>query len=254
MSKLEVCALASGSNGNCYYIGNDKEALLVDAGLSARQLQLRFLEKQIDERKIKAILITHEHADHARGSRVLSKRLQIPVYITKKTFLALSKANRPADVRWFEPNEPFVLGKFEVFPFAKQHDAADACSFRVAYAGKHVGVMTDIGEACALVQQHFAQCHAVFLESNYDDEMLQNGPYPYYLKERVASSQGHLSNRQAFALAEQCGGDQLHTIFLSHLSGENNTPELADAVFDPLRARFRVELTSRSQPTAFFEV
>lgn len=249
MSKLEICALASGSNGNCYYIGNDEEALLVDAGLSARQLQLRFQEKGIAEHKIKAILITHEHADHARGARVLSKRLQIPVYITKKTFLALSKANRPAETVWFEPDEAFVVGKFEVHSFAKQHDAVDACSFRVGYAGRNVGVMTDIGEVCDRVKAHFSQCHAVFLESNYDEEMLRNGPYPYYLKERVASSKGHLSNVQAFELASDFAGEQLQTVFLSHLSAENNTPELADSVFNPLRSRFRVELTSRHEPT-----
>jgi phosphoribosyl 1,2-cyclic phosphodiesterase len=252
MSKLEICALASGSNGNCYYIGNDDEALLIDAGLSARQLQLRFLEKGIDEAKVKAILITHEHADHARGARVLSKRLQIPVYITKKTFLALSKATRPADPVWFEPNESFAVGRFEVHSFAKQHDAVDACSFRIGYAGRSIGVMTDIGEACERVKEHFSQCHAVFLESNYDEEMLRNGPYPYYLKERVASGRGHLSNVQAFELANEFAGEQLQAIFLSHLSGENNTPELAGAVFNSLRSRFRVELTSRHQPTALF--
>jgi len=254
MNKLEVCALASGSNGNCYYVGNDKEALLVDVGLSARQLQLRLKEKGINEQKIKAILITHEHCDHARGARVLSKRLKIPVCITKKTFLALTKSNRPADVVWFEPNQPFQLGEFEVHPFGKYHDAAEACSFRISYDGKHVGVMTDIGEACELVKEHFAACHAVFLESNYDEEMLMNGTYPYYLKQRVSSAQGHLSNLQAFQLASEHAGENLHSIFLSHLSGENNTPEIADAVFNPLRSRFRVELTSRHQATAIFQV
>lgn len=254
MSKLEVCALASGSNGNCYYIGNDTEALLIDAGLSARQLQLRFLSRGIEQSKIKAILITHEHADHCRGARVLSKRLQIPVYVSKKTFLAMSRAERPSDTKWFEPNLPFQLGEFEVFPFSKQHDAADACSFRVGFEGKNIGVMTDIGEACEQVKNHFSQCHAVFLESNYDDDMLWNGPYPYYLKERVASATGHLSNTQAFELASEYAGDQLSAIFLSHLSGENNTPERADEVFQPLRERFRVELTSRAESTGVFSI
>ncbi|RKD86152.1 MBL fold metallo-hydrolase [Mangrovibacterium diazotrophicum] len=254
MSKLEVCALASGSNGNCYYIGNDQEAILVDVGLSARQLQLRLQEKGIAEHKIKALLITHEHCDHARGARVLSKRLHIPVYITKKTFLALSKANRPEHVVWFDPDQSFSVGEFEVHAFSKSHDAADACSFRVSYAGKHVGVMTDIGEACDQVKSHFSACHAVFLESNYDEDMLMSGPYPYYLKQRVSSAVGHLSNLQAYELANEFAGENLRTIFLSHLSGENNTPEIADAVFDPLRSRFQVELTSRHQSTAIFEL
>ncbi len=249
MTKLELCALASGSNGNCYYIGNEHEALLVDAGLSARQLQLRIAERGIDPSKIKAILITHEHADHCRGARVFSKRLQIPVYLTKKTYLAMSRDQKPGDVIWFEPNMPFQLGVFEVFPFSKQHDAVEACSFRINYAGKSVGVMTDIGEPCEQVKTHLSQCHAVFLESNYDEAMLMNGPYPYYLKQRVASDYGHMSNEQAYRLVEEHAGENLQTIFLSHLSGENNTPEKASSVFQPLEERFQVRLTSRHAPT-----
>ena len=129
MGKVEMCALASGSNGNCYYIGNDQEAILIDAGLSARQLQLRIDEKNIDVSKIKAILITHEHSDHSRGARVFSKRLQVPVYLTKKTFLAMRRAVQPENVLWFEPNVSFRLGLFEIFPFSKQHDAVEALFF-----------------------------------------------------------------------------------------------------------------------------
>lgn len=254
MSKLEICALASGSNGNCYYIGNDTEALLVDAGLSARQLQKRMAEKQLSPEKIKAVLITHEHSDHCRGARVLSKQLKVPVYLTKKTFLAMRKAVQPDVPRWFELNMEFQLGEFSVFPFAKNHDAADACSFRISYSGKHVGVMTDIGEPCERVKEHLASCHAVFLESNYDEDMLEAGPYPYYLKQRVASNLGHLSNNQAFQLLSDHGGEQLHTVFLSHLSGQNNTPEIAFSVFEPLSKTYRIELTSRHAATDVYPV
>jgi phosphoribosyl 1,2-cyclic phosphodiesterase len=249
VKKIELCALASGSNGNCYYIGNETEALLVDAGLSARQLQLRLKEKQLDPSKIKAILITHEHSDHSRGARVLGKRLGVPVYITKRTFLALRKAVQPETPRWFEPNTEFQLGEFAVFPFAKQHDAVDACSFRISYDDKHIGVMTDIGEPCERVKEHFAMCHAVFLESNYDEDMLMGGTYPYYLKQRVASSVGHLSNKQACDLLTNHAGEQLKTIFLSHLSGENNTPEKAFSVFEPFSKTYRIEVTSRHAST-----
>lgn len=254
MSKIELCALASGSNGNCYYIGNETEALLVDAGLSARQLQLRLAEKQIDPSKIKAVLITHEHSDHCRGARVLGKRLHIPVYLTKKTFLAMRKAVQPQTPKWFEPNLEFQLGEFTVFPFSKQHDAADACSFRISYAGKHIGVMTDIGEPCHSVKEEFGRCHAVFLESNYDETMLLNGSYPYYLKQRVASSVGHLSNDQACQLLKEHAGEQLHTVFLSHLSGENNTPEKAFEAFQPFSQTYRVELTSRYGATELIRI
>ena len=254
MARLEICALASGSNGNCYYIGNDREAVLVDAGLSARQLQLRIRDRKLDPSKIKAILITHEHSDHCRGARVLAKQLAVPVYITKKTFLAIHRKQQPDKVVWFEPDNAFSVGEFQVFPFAKQHDAVDACSFRIGYDGRHVGVMTDIGDPCERVKQHFSMCDAVFLESNYDEDMLWNGPYPYFLKQRVSSAYGHLSNLQAFNLVETCAGKNLNAIFLSHLSGENNTPEKAFAVFQPLQNTFRVFLTSRQAPTEVFEL
>lgn len=245
MSKLEICALASGSNGNCYYIGNEKEALLIDAGLSAKQIQVRLSEKQIDISKIKAVLITHEHSDHSRGARVLGKRLHIPVFLTKKTFLALRRAVQPEVPQWFELDAKFRIGAFSIYPFSKQHDAAEACSFRISYEGTHVGVMTDIGEACEQVKLHFSKCHAVFLESNYDEEMLMQGPYPYHLKLRVASDKGHLSNEQACRLVEDHAGEQLHTILLSHISGENNTLEKASAAFQSLQDTYRIELTSR---------
>ncbi len=253
MSKLEICALASGSNGNCYYIGNDQEAILVDAGLSARQLQLRIRQCGLNESLIKAVLVTHEHSDHCRGVRVFSKRLGgIPIYLTKKTFLAMHSSQRPEKVVWFDPNMPFVIGGFEVFPFAKQHDAVEACSFRIGYGGRSVGVMTDIGHPCEQVRQHFSMCEAVFLETNYDETMLWNGPYPYYLKQRVASAFGHLSNEQALDLVTSCAGEKLKTILLSHLSAENNTPEKAYAAFEPLQSTYRIELTSRQAPTKVF--
>jgi len=254
VTKLEICALASGSNGNCYYIGNETEAILVDVGLSARQLQLRIADRKLDPAKVKAILITHEHSDHCRGARVLSKQLGVPVYLTKKTFLAIPGRHRPEKVVWFEPNQAFFLGGFEVVPFSKQHDAVDACSFRIGYDGRQVGVMTDIGDACGQVRQHFAMCNAVFLESNYDEDMLWKGPYPYYLKQRVSSAFGHLSNEQAFCLADTCAGKELQAVFLSHLSGENNTPEKALSVFQPLQKNFRIFLTSRQASTEVFLV
>lgn len=247
---IELCALASGSNGNCYYIGNEKEALLVDAGLSARQLQLRMQERQLEPSKIKAILITHEHSDHCRGARVLAKQLKVPVCISKNTYLALSRSLRPENPRWFDPNFEFQVGEFLIFPFSKQHDAIDACSFRITYAGKHIGVMTDIGEPCDRVKEHFSMCHAVFLESNYDEAMLMGGTYPYYLKRRVSSSWGHLSNKQAFDLLTNYAGKELQTIFLSHLSGENNTPQIAFSVFEPFSKTYRIEVTSRHTSTA----
>ncbi len=246
---LEICALASGSNGNCYYIGNHHSAVLIDAGLSARQLQLRLVAKNLSTKKIKAIFITHEHSDHCRGARVLSKRLRIPVYLTKKTYLAIRKSEQPELVRWFQPGDSVELGELTIHSFLKKHDAVEACSFRISYSGKEVGVMTDIGEACDQVKEQLSKCHAVFIESNYDEDMLWNGPYPYFLKRRVASSYGHMSNIQSFDLVNEHAGSHLQTIFLSHLSGENNTPEKAFESFQSLQDKHQILVASRTEPS-----
>ena len=251
---MNICAIASGSNGNCYYIGDNAEGILVDAGLSARQLRLRLESREIDQSTIKAILVTHEHSDHCRGIRVLSNQLQIPVYITKKTFLALHKKNRPDKVRWFDPGEAFNIGSFKIFPFLKSHDAIEACSFRVKCHGKQIGVMTDIGTPEESVQHEFSLCDAVFLESNYEKKMLRDGNYPCFLKERILSGHGHLSNLQAYFLAKSCGGENLKLILLSHLSGENNTPELAISRFKSLQSKYHICLTFRHAATEVFKV
>ena len=242
---LEICAIASGSNGNCYYIGNKKDAILIDAGISCKQILLRMKEKELDTAKLKAVFVSHEHSDHMRGVRVLGKRLQIPVYITPKTYSASYKNLRPDYPKFFVPNQEVKIGEFSVFPFLKNHDAAEPCSFRVEYAGKNIGVFTDIGEPCENVLSHLGKCDALFLETNYDEKMLWEGRYPYILKRRIASGYGHLSNTQAFQLLNNHAGENLACVFLSHLSKENNTPEIAFNEMKTLESRFRVRLTSR---------
>ncbi len=245
---LEVCAIASGSNGNCYYVGNHSNAVLIDAGISHRQLIKRMNEKGLDSGKIKAVFISHEHSDHIRGVRVLSKKLNVPVYITAKTYMASYKNMQPDNPRFFEAGDIIEAGELRVHTFIKNHDASEPCSFRVEYNGKNVGILTDIGEPCNNVTSHLNLCNVVFLESNYDEKMLQNGSYPYFLKERVASSQGHLSNVQAFELLDKHAGKHLKCVFLSHLSADNNTPELAFETHSPLMHRFDVKLTFRTGP------
>lgn len=245
---LEVCAIASGSNGNCYYAGNSSDAVLIDAGISYRQFVKRMNEKGLDPDKVKAVFISHEHSDHIRGVRVLAKKLHVPVYITAKTYMAAYKNMRPDYPRFFNPGDVIETGGFRVHTFLKNHDASEPCSFRVEYNGKNVGVFTDIGEPCENVAAHLKHCDAVFLESNYDEDMLRNGSYPYYLKQRVASAQGHLSNIQALELLGSHAGNNLRHVFLSHLSAENNTPELALETFESVSHRFEIKLTSRTGP------
>ncbi|MFV0289610.1 MAG: MBL fold metallo-hydrolase [Mangrovibacterium sp.] len=254
MGKLKLCAIASGSNGNCYYIGTENEAIVIDAGLSSRQLQLRMQDANINFSNIKAIIISHEHSDHARGARVLGNQLNVPVYMTKATYNATRKSIRPFSVRWFEANSTFQIGEFEIHAFSKQHDAADGCSFRVVHRNRHVGVITDLGIADENTQREFSQCEFVFLEANYNAEMLWNGSYPTHLKERVQSHKGHLSNEQACELVENYAGNNLHTILLSHLSAENNSPEIALHAFEHLAEKYQVELTYRHKPTKIYEL
>jgi phosphoribosyl 1,2-cyclic phosphodiesterase len=242
---IELCALASGSNGNCYYIGNDKDAVLVDAGISAKQILLRIHEAGLDVSKIRGIFISHEHTDHTCGIRVLCKRLGIPGWFSRGTYDAIRESERPEHFRIFKPGKPVLIESFTIHPFLKNHDAAEPCSFRVENDDWHIGVFTDIGEACDRVKSHLRKCHALFLETNYDERMLWSGPYPYILKQRVASSHGHLSNDQAFELVRDYAGPELTHVFLSHLSGENNLPDLAASRFENLSDRFRVLLTSR---------
>lgn len=242
---IEICALASGSNGNCYYIGNNNEAVLVDAGLSFKQILKRIETKALDPKKIKALFITHEHGDHVRGARVTGKKLDVPVYMTDGTYRAAFRTWKPITYQSVQDNEPVTIGSLTIFPISKNHDAAEPTSFRIESNGLNIGVFTDIGSPCDNVKNHLNQCHALFLETNYDYQMLKEGPYPYHLKVRIDSTVGHLSNLQAFELLKEHAHPELQCVFLSHLSAENNRPELALNEFKSLADKYLIKLTDR---------
>ena len=243
---IELCALASGSNGNCYYVGNEHDAVLVDAGVSAKKILMRISDAGLDASKIRGIFVTHEHTDHVIGVRVLSKRLGIPAWFSQGTYNALRETEQPELYHIFIPGKSVKVGSLTIHSFLKNHDAAEPCSFRIEHDDWQIGVFTDIGAACDQLKHHLRKCHALFLETNYDERMLWDGFYPYHLKQRVASSHGHFSNDQAFELIRDHAGPELVHVFLSHLSGENNRPELAEARFESLADRFNVKLTSRN--------
>ena len=241
----EICALASGSNGNSYYIGNRHDAVLIDAGITTKQLLLRMKSRGLDPSKIRAVFLSHEHTDHSRGIQVLSKRLGVNIWMPKETWYALPPYFKPPYVRFFTAGESVTVGSLEVHTFLKNHDAVQPCSFLVSCEGRTTGVFTDIGEPCDRVRSALKTCQAVLIESNYDEKMLWEGSYPWPLKQRVASSVGHLSNRQSVDLILGEWNPPLECIFLSHLSQENNTPAKAFEAFEPLHHRTRVLLTSR---------
>lgn len=251
---IKICSIASGSNGNCYYIGNETEAILVDVGISRKQVLERMKSINLDASKVKAIFISHEHADHYRGVRVLSNKLSVPVYLTQKTFEKGWKNSRPTSYRFFKPGDVIEVGSFKIHSFLKNHDAAEPCSFRIEYNNINIGVFTDIGEPCDNLLEHFSKCNAMFLESNYDDEMLINGSYPQHLKVRIASNKGHLSNNQASKLLNDNLSKQLELVILSHLSGDTNTPELAFKAFEKFQDNLKIEVASRHNVGSIYEI
>ena len=249
-----VTALNSGSNGNCFYIGNEAEAVLIDVGISCREVEGRMERLGLSIGKVKAIFISHEHSDHIRGVRVLSKKYQLPVFsipgTLKDSHLPLySPLNKQ-----LKRDVTVNIGKLSVTAFPKNHDAHDPQSFVVKNGDICVGVFTDIGKACENVIKHFKCCHAVFLEANYDPEMLATGRYPFHLKRRITSHFGHLSNQEALELFCEHRPPFMSHLFLSHLSAENNDPLLVDALFKTRAEGVEIVLTSRSGEIPVYEI
>ena len=229
---MKIASIASGSNGNCYYLENDDDAILIDAGISTRQIVARMANLSLSMSKVRGVFISHEHTDHVRGINVLSRKYSVPVFMTQKTYLKYGKIIKDSLLNFFLPGKQVSFGKIDVYPFLKSHDAAEPCSFSVSSEGRRVAVMTDIGLQCSNVISHIQNADAVFLETNYDDNMLNAGPYPAFLKARIASDFGHLSNTQAAMIALEHASSRLKHVFLSHLSENNNTPELALYTFN----------------------
>ena len=247
---LYISALASGSNGNCYYVGNETEAVLIDAGISCREIEKRMLGLGLSMQKVSAVFISHEHSDHICGLPVLAKKHGLPVYITRETLL-FSRLKLQSAI-CFKECTSIQIGALSITPFQKAHDAADPFSFIVSCGDVRVGVFTDIGSPCALLKQHFSQCHAAFLESNYDEQMLQEGGYPVYLKNRIRGGKGHLSNRQALQLFQEHRPAFMSHLLLSHLSKNNNCPKLVEQLFQAHAGSTKIVVASRYEASDVF--
>ncbi|WP_192823643.1 MBL fold metallo-hydrolase [Rufibacter sp. LB8] len=254
MRELLIASLNSGSNGNCYYVGSPQEAILVDAGLSCHETEARMARLGLSMRHVKAIFISHEHSDHIKGLEVLAKKYQLPVYITLPT-LRNSRLQLDAELVFpFQADVPVQIGDLEITGFPKYHDAADAHSFVIARNGTTVGVFTDIGVPCQRLIHYFKQCHAAFLEANYDLEMLDNGYYPFHLKRRIKGGRGHLSNAQALELFLEHRPAFMTHLLLAHLSKQNNCPQLVHELFSAQAQETHVEVASRYQESPLFSV
>ncbi|WP_276134896.1 MBL fold metallo-hydrolase [Polluticoccus soli] len=249
---LYIASLNSGSNGNCYYIGNHKDAVLIDAGLSCRETEKRMKQVGLSMSKVRAIFISHEHSDHIKGVTLLSKKYNLPVYITTRTmqYGRLFVDERLA--KTFIAFEPVRVNNINVTAFPKEHDAIEPHSFIVDYAGIIIGVFTDIGIPCDNLARHFQKCHAAFLEANYDTTMLELGKYPIHLKNRIRGGKGHLSNNQALQFFREYKPAHMSHLLLSHLSQDNNSPELVKELFETHANGVRVIIASRYQPSEVF--
>lgn len=224
---MRVCLLASGSKGNSIYVEAGGSRLLIDAGLSAAELLRRLGSVGAESEKLDAILITHEHSDHVRGTGTLARKLKIPLLVNAQTCRAGSAFIGKAEIIEFESGSPFIFKDLQIDPFPTTHDASDPVGFMIECGEGKFGMATDLGIATRLVKDKLKGCRAVVLESNHDEEMLVNGPYPWHLKQRIKSRHGHLSNSESAELLDEIMHSDLNAVFLAHLSEVNNDPDLA---------------------------
>ncbi len=265
---MRLCSIASGSSGNCIYIGSQTTHLLIDAGISGKRIESGLNDLGLTGRDIDGILVTHEHADHINGLGVLARKYGIPIYATAATIRALKEIGSLGKIDAENFNEvredtKFIIKDLTVNPMRISHDAAQPVAYRVAYGSKKVGICTDIGVFNDYTVESLRGMDALLLEANHDVNMLQVGPYPYYLKQRILGDRGHLSNENSGRLLSRLLHDGLQTIMLGHLSKENNLPELAyetvrmeiDLGDNPYRSEdFRLSVAKRSEPSPVIHI
>lgn len=237
---MKVTVLGSGSEGNATLVDANGVAILVDAGFSGRDLEHRLEQVEVPASELAGIIITHDHGDHTRGMGVLARRFGVPLFLTDRTLGACaSLLNGREDVRRYASSVPFRIGPFEIMPFLTVHDAADPVAIAVRHVenGSKLGIATDLGRPTAAVRAALRGCHVLVLEANHDEAMLWNGPYPWSVKQRIASSHGHLSNRAAADLARELHHPALSSVVLAHLSVHCNTGALARNVIERVLTR-----------------
>ena len=225
---MRFCVLASGSRGNACYVETDNARVLIDAGLSGREIERRLDIVGEGAAELTALIVTHEHSDHIKGAGVLSRRYNIPVYMNRKTYESgrntLGKLLRKEII---QTGQHFEIEDLKVETFTKCHDAADPVGLVLSLNGVSLGLVTDLGKSTSLVEDRLQGCRALVMEFNHDPEMLDKGPYPPYLKRRIKGRDGHLSNEQGGELLRKLCHENLGKVVLAHLSEQNNHPEKA---------------------------
>ena len=265
---MRMCPIASGSSGNSIYIGSNNHHILVDTGIAKKRIDEGLAYAGLTGNDIDGILITHEHSDHIQGLGVFTRKYPVPIYGTAKTLMAIQKCSSlgyipPELFHEIKADESFEIGDIKVEAMHISHDAADPVAYNFTCGNRKMAVATDMGNYNDYIVERLRGMDALLLESNHDVRMLQVGPYPYQLKQRILSDAGHLSNERAGRLLCEILHDGLNAIYLGHLSKENNMPELAyetvriEVEMDDCPYRvgdFELKVAKRSEPSEIIEI
>ena len=263
---FNFCSLYSGSSGNSSLVQNNNTNILIDAGESAKKIENALSSINVLPNSISAILVTHEHIDHIKSIGTLSKKYNIPIYATEKTWKAMPSQLDKIDKkmqRFFSPSTKFYINDIEIYPFSIPHDAADPCGFNIISSGKKISIATDLGHITPDLINNISDSSFVLLESNYDPEILRYSKYPYMLKHRISGDYGHLSNIDAGKVISTLNknNEKLERVMLGHLSKENNFPELAyKTVLDELisdkcdLSNLSLSVASRNNPSELIHI
>lgn len=264
---MKLCSIASGSSGNCIYIGNDNTNLLVDVGISGKRIERGLYSIDVDPKSIDGILITHEHSDHVSGLGVMARRYGVPIYGTPQTIQSILQIKSIGKIeddlfRCVDPDESFEINDMVVNPFSISHDASNPVCYTFHSNGKKIGVATDLGKYDDYIISNLKDSDVLLLEANHDVNMLQVGSYPYYLKKRILGDKGHLSNDNSGRLICELLHDKLKCVFLGHLSNENNYPELAyetvkvelESNHQDIMAHMSLKVAKREEPSDYIMI
>ncbi len=260
---FQTSVIASGSKGNCLLVQSDSTAILIDVGISAKRVWLALEQFKIPRSKLKAVIISHEHSDHVKGIGAVSRLQQIPVFVTPETFnpCECKLGDLHGRVYFFDPGKPFNIGDLVIHPFSSPHDAVDSCNFTIQQMGNNdakLAVATDVGYPSKLLIKHLKDATTLVLESNHDEILLHEGPYPWEVKQRINSMHGHLSNVQAVGIISQVMHVRLKRLILAHLSEINNTPDHAktemERFLQNIRADLHLVIAEQNSPTQLFNV
>jgi len=228
--ELNFCSLSSGSSGNCFYLGNESNGILIDAGISAGAIRKFLKSMGISMQAVMGVLVTHNHSDHIRGLELLTRKNNLPVFTTLnvwKSVIASKNKISGNSLREIGLQQKFHLAGFDIEAFPVSHDAPETIGFHVVAGDKKITIATDLGHICETAALYIKAANLLVIESNYDEQMLVNGLYPHFLKARIQSDHGHLGNHQTSAFLAEIAGENLRHICLAHLSNKNNTPEIA---------------------------